>query len=260
MHVKDLLDITGRIAVVTGGAGRYGRSIVDGLLEAGSRVIIASRNLDSLNKTKKEFNRKGYDSVFCYRYDQGDLQSVDALVRDVYRDHKRIDVLINNAVYMPMRSMDDDIARFGESMQANATGLFYLIRETANRMVKRNIGSIINISSIHGVVGVDMNIYEGTTKSGPMPDYYFHKAGIINLTRTLASYYGKEGVRVNCISPGGKFNHQESPFLKNYTDRTFLGRMADHDDIKGIIVFLASNASKYITGEKIMVDGGYVQK
>ncbi|MFH1008314.1 MAG: SDR family oxidoreductase, partial [Candidatus Latescibacterota bacterium] len=174
-------------------------------------------------------------------------------------------ILVNNSVVHTMKGFDGDIAGWEASLQVNATGAFYLTRAVGNRMAAAGKGSIISIASIYGVVGPDKTHYEGTDMDvdGGGGDYYQHKAGLINLTRHFAARYGANGVRVNCISPGGRFfkeQPQPAVFVERYNKRTFLGRMADEDDIKGVIVFLASDASKYVTGENIMVDGGYVQK
>ena len=123
-------------------------------------------------------------------------------------------------------------------------------------MVKAGRGSIINIASIYGVVANDPNLYVGTDMKQP-PTYNFVKAGMINFTRYLACYYGKQGVRANCISPGGYFNNQPAPFVESYTSRVPVGRMLDNEDVKGAAVFLASDASSYITGANLMVDGGW---
>ena len=260
MKVTELLNIKERTAIVTGGAGLYGKDIATGLLEAGCRVILASRNLEKLEETKEEFGKQGYGDVACYRFDQGDVGSIEHFVKRVYEDYGEIDILVNNSVARPMKNFNDDISNWEASMKVNATGFFYLTRAIGNRMAERGSGSIINIASIQGVVGVDLTLYEGTEMDGAIPDYFFHKGGVINLTRFLAAYYGKHGVRVNSVAPGGKFNDQNPIFVERYNDRTFLGRMADDDDIKGVIVLLASDAAKYITGENIMLDAGYVQK
>ncbi|MFH1009192.1 MAG: SDR family oxidoreductase [Candidatus Latescibacterota bacterium] len=260
MKVTELLNIAGKTAIVTGGAGLYGKDIATGLLEAGCRVILASRNLAALEETKEQFGKQGYPDVTCYGFDQGEVASIDDFVERVYTDYGDIDILVNNAVARPMKNFNADIKSWETSMKVNATGFFYLTRAIGNRMAERGEGSIINIASIQGVVGVDLTLYEGTEMDGAIPDYFFHKGGVINLTRFLASYYGKYGVRVNSVAPGGKFADQNLIFLERYNARTFLGRMADDDDIKGVIVLLASQAAKYITGENIMLDAGYVQK
>jgi NAD(P)-dependent dehydrogenase (short-subunit alcohol dehydrogenase family) len=143
-------------------------------------------------------------------------------------------------------------------MEVNATGMMDILRELAD-LISRNEdgGSIINISSMMGMFGPDYSNYEGTDmpKSLP-PDYFFHNAGLINLTRFMAQHYAGKNIRVNCISPGGLFNNQPERFLENYTKKVPLRRMANNDDIKGLIVLLASQAGAYINGENILMDGG----
>lgn len=173
------------------------------------------------------------------------------------------DVLINNAVLRPMKSGyegKDAGATFAESMQVNATGLFLITRAMGDLMAERRQGSIINIGSIQGMIGPDPTIYRGTEMNGWYPDYFFHKGGIVNFTRFIGSYYGAHGIRCNCISAGGFFSNQPEAFVRQYSERTFLGRMAGDADLRGIVVFLASDASSYLTGTNIPVDGGYTAK
>ena len=128
-------------------------------------------------------------------------------------------------------------------------------------MAKAGSGSIINVASIQGMVGPDASLYKDVGFSGYIPDYFFHKGGMINFTRFVASYYGPNNVRCNCICPGGfETEDMNREFVRRYSDRTFLGRMANDTDLMGIIVFLASDASLYITGTNIPVDGGYTAK
>jgi NAD(P)-dependent dehydrogenase (short-subunit alcohol dehydrogenase family) len=135
-------------------------------------------------------------------------------------------------------------------------GLFAMCKAFLPVMVERGRGSIINISSIYGVVANDPSLYEGTDMKQP-PDYTFVKAGMINFTRYLANYFGRQGVRANCICPGGYADDQPEPFVDQYTKRVPVGRMLENDDIKGAVVFLASDASEYVTGTSLMVDGGF---
>ena len=155
----------------------------------------------------------------------------------------------------------DEAATFAKSMEVNATGLFLITRAFGDAMAERGMGSIVNVGSIHGMIGPDSTIYEGTEMSGWYPDYFFHKGGMINFTRFIASYYGGNHVRCNCISPGG-FQTKAMParFVEQYSRRTFLGRLANATDLKGVIVFLASEASAYITAVNIPVEGGYTAK
>lgn len=259
MNVIDSFKLTGKVALITGGAGLFGRQIVIALAEAGARTIIASRGLDAIEAQAKELRSQGYD-VTAMQLDQEQRSSVQALHDQIVKEFGGLDILVNNAVARPMKGWDDPDG-FAKSMAVNATGIYHMTQIFGNHMAGRGKGSIINISSIQGNVGPDFSLYEGTPMEGKLPcDYFFHKAGMINLTRAAAAYYGPKGVRVNALSPGGFFNNQDPTFLKRYNQRTFLGRMANDEDLKGAIVFLASDAAAYITGVNIAVDAGYTAK
>lgn len=250
--------LSGKTALLTGAAGLYGQAILDGLAEAGARVLIASRDLTRLKEVAAERRERGWE-VKAYRYDQTSLRSIDKLVRDVAAEN--VDVLINNAATRPMKSFHDPVKAFADSMQANATGLFALTRGIGEGMLERKSGSIINIGSIQGMVGPDASLYEGLPFSGLIPDYFFHKGGMLNFTRFLAAQYGPHGIRCNLLSPGGVLSERmPAVFVKRYSARTMLGRPAHLEDIQGAVVFLASDASKYVTGANLPVDGGYTAK
>ena len=156
----------------------------------------------------------------------------------------------------------DNLSAWKESMATNATGFFAAIRTFGDVMAAQGSGSIVNIASQMGTIGMNPWLYEGTAMKAP-PDYFFHKGGMINLTRYLASHYGTQGVRVNVVSPGGIFNvskPQAPAFLERYGKMTMLGRMADPRELGGAVVFLLSDASTYITGANLPVDGGYTAK
>ena len=144
-------------------------------------------------------------------------------------------------------------------MRVNATGLFAISRAFGEVMQARRSGSMVNIGSIQGMVGANLFLYEGTG-IGTVPDYFFHKGGMLNLTRYLAALWGPSGVRVNCISPGGFYNNHDPVFVKRYSQMTMLGRMANDTDLGGAVVFLLSDAASYITGANLPVDGGYTAK
>jgi NAD(P)-dependent dehydrogenase (short-subunit alcohol dehydrogenase family) len=260
--ILEKFSLEGKVALVTGGAGLYGRCIVEGLAEAGAVVYIASRNVENCRKVADELREKGY-KTFGEKLDQTSTDSITRLKEKILAEQSKIDVLVNNAVSRPMKSAYEPIEDFEFSMKVNATGVVNITRIFAEEMKKKRAGTIINISSIYGVLGTDISLYEGTDMNGGGPDYYFHKAGIINLTRYYAALLGPYNIRVNCISPGGLFNEekpQDSRFIERYNKKTFLGRMANREDIKGLVVFLASDASPYITGENIMMDGGLSAK
>ena len=261
MNILDSFSLTGRVVLVTGGAGLYGRQIVEACAEAGAETWIASRNLDALESFAGEVRERGGTVISAY-LDQGDEASIEAL-RDTIRERSgRLDVLVNNAVARPMKGFDDDVAAFAESMRINATGLFAVTRVMGDYIAEiSRHGSIVNIGSIMGMVAPDPTNYEGTSMNAWYPDYFFHKGGMINFTRFIASYYGEKGVRCNCVSPGGLFQPtMPEAFIRNYSSRTLLGRLANDTDLKGAVVFLASDAACYITGVNIPVDGGYTAK
>lgn len=256
MHIKQLFDLTGRIAVISGGAGKYGRPITEAMAEAGAEVIIASRDEVKCRKVSEEFNTKGL-KVYTYKLDQSNEVSAKELLKYVEKNFGTPHILVNCAVYRPMtKRYEDDVLKWDESMAVNARGLFIMCRTFGDAMAKKGKGGIINISSIYGVVAPDNQIYEGLDM-GTEPDYPYNKGGMIAYTRYLASHYAKRGVRVNCISPGGMYANQPEPFLSRYCTKVLLGRMAEHDDIKGAVIFLASDASSYVTGMNLIVDGGF---
>ncbi len=261
MSILDKFSLQGKVALVTGGAGLYGRQIVAALAEAGAATYVAARNLEPLEQLAAEHRAQGTD-VRPMQFDQGDETSVLGLRDAIMKEQNRFDILVNNAVLRPMKKgYLDSAAAFAESMRVNATGLFVITRAFGDLMGEQGSGSIINIGSIQGMIGPDPTIYRGTNMSGWYPDYFFHKGAIINFTRFIASYYGARGVRCNCVSPGGfRTDAHPEPFVGQYSDRTFLGRLANSTDLMGVIVFLASDASLYITGTNLPVDGGYTAK
>jgi NAD(P)-dependent dehydrogenase (short-subunit alcohol dehydrogenase family) len=255
MSVLDTFKLDGKVALVTGGAGLYGRQIAEALAEAGAKTFMASRNVEKLEAQAQSFRDAGLD-VTAKHLDQSDEASITALRDELAQEAGGVDILVNNAVLRPMGDWSDPAENFAKSMEVNATGVFMMCRAFGDAMGERGGGSIINVGSIQGMVGPDYTLYEGLGWGCP-PDYFFHKAGMINLSRFVAAKLGAQGVRCNTISPGGFFNHQDSRFLERYEARTFFGRMANDSDLKGVIVFLASSASAYITGANIAVDGGY---
>lgn len=259
--VLDMFSLKGKIALISGGAGLYGRQIVSALAEAGAKTYVASRSLDALKELAKEHRAKGED-VEALHMDLASEASILGVRDEIVKRSGGLDILVNNAVARPMKkAYDDDASKFAESMQVNATGLFIITRAMGDLMAEREKGSIINVGSMQGMIGPDPTIYEGTNMTGFYPDYFFHKGGMINYTRFTASYYGSKGIRCNCISPGGfRTPNMPEAFVKNYSARTLLGRLANSTDLMGIIVFLASDASLYITGTNIPVDGGYTAK
>lgn len=260
MTVMQSFSLEGKVALVTGGAGLYGRQIALALAQAGAATNMTTRNAEQLQELEESFAKEGV-SVCAHVLDQESEQSILALRDRIVERHGRIDVLVNNAVARTMSSWDDPLDAFDRSMRINATGMFAVTRAFGDLMAERGSGSIINIGSIQGMVGADGSLYKDMGFHGFVPDYFFHKGGMVNFTRFAASYYGPKNVRCNCISPGGLASHRTpQPFVERYSERTLLGRMANDTDLMGSIVFLASDASAYVTGANLPVDGGYTAK
>ncbi len=248
--------LAGKVVLLTGAAGLYGRTLAGALASAGAKLIVASRNLDSCAQVAEEERSKGHD-VEAMSFDQGSEGSIVELRDRIQAEHGRLDGLVNNSVIRSMKREDAPVEDWELSMRVNATGVWLMHRYLGAMMVKQKGGSIVNVGSIQGTVGPDFSLYEGTEMGTPPPDYFFHKAGMNNLTRYYAALLGRSQVRVNCVIPGGFFNNQPERFVKNYERQTYLGRMATEDDLGGPVVFLLSNASAYMTGSLLYVDGGY---
>ena len=255
MNVNDLLTLKNKVILITGGEGLYGSSMTEALAQAGGIVITASPFVDNASKFAGELHKQGLTNVHARYVDQSDHASIISLKEQIVKDFGRLNVFINNAVARPMKKYRDPLEAFAESMRINATGMFDITREIADLIAENGGGTIVNIASMQGMFGADFKLYEGTDYDSP-PDYHFHKGGMIALTKYLARKLAPQKVRVNCISPGGLYTGQVEPFLSKYCNKVPLCRMANRDDIKGIVVFLASDASGYINGENILIDGG----
>ena len=263
MPILDKFSLKGKVALITAGAKEYGYGgcIVKALSEAGATTYFTSRKLENCGRLLDEQTEKGYD-VKAAELELLDRKTIEDLYRKIIDEQGKIDILVNNAVLRPIKGYDDPIEDFELSMLANATNVFFLTRLFAQNMIERKQGSIINISSYAGLVGPDISMYEGTNMNG-RADYYFHKGGMNQHTKYFASQLGRYNIRVNAICLGGLETGewlQPNKFKKRYVKRTFLNRLANDDDVKGIVVFLASDASLYVTGTLIPVDGGYVAK
>lgn len=261
MDVMQSFSLAGKVAVVTGGAGGYGLQIVSALAEAGAQTFIASRGIARLEEVAEVQRARGHD-VTALPLDLEDQTQIDVLHAEVMARTGRCDILVNNAVLrVPAATWGGGMEGYTRSLRINGASLFHITELFARDMIAHGDGSIINIGSMMGMVGVEPLNYRGTDMfATPSPIYFYEKGGMLQFTRWAASLLGPHGVRVNCISPGGLFADQPEPFVRQYSERTQLGRMANDTDLKGAIVFLASEASAYITGANIPVDGGYTAK
>jgi NAD(P)-dependent dehydrogenase (short-subunit alcohol dehydrogenase family) len=239
--------------------------MVTDVAAAGATVVTTSRELGAAEKIAEEEQEKGHD-VRAQQLDLGNHESILGFCETIMNNYDDLHGLVNNAVARPMEHLYADIEDWKESMECNATGTLEITRRVAKHLAETGAGSVINIGSIYGMVGPTPHLYEGTDmlpeyEYGPAPDYYYHKSGLINMSKYFASLFGEEGVRVNCVSPGGIYSEDlDERFIEKYNQQTALDRMATAEDLSGVIVFLLSDAGKYITGANIPVDGGFTAK
>lgn len=256
-HTSGEPALGGRVAIVTGAAGLYGRHIAEALAVAGAHVVCASRDASACDDLAASLRSRGL-SAQPAALDLSSEHSITSLAATVHEQHGRIDVLVNNAVArggldMPRTTAD----QWDATSAVNSRGLFLITREVGERMANAGSGSIVNIGSIYGMVGPDFTIYGETGMTSPA-FYAYDKGGMIGFTRYAAAFFGPRGVRVNCLSPGGLQTDDHNPeFVANYSAKVPLRRMAGPDDIKGPVVFLASDGSAYVTGANLPVDGGW---
>ena len=257
-----MFSLKGKVALVTGAHGLYGRQITEAVAGAGAAVYIASRDTAKLASFAEELARAGTPAQVL-PLDLSDESSIQQAIRTIEMQSGRLDILVNNAVTRNATvGWDQSMDAYDASLRVNASGLFYITNAAAALMKKHNQGSIINIGSMMGMVGVENANYDNTDMAKDLsPIYFYEKGGMINFTRHAASILGPWNIRVNCVSPGGfQTESHPEPFVKQYSARTQLGRMANADDLKGVVILLASEASAYITGVNIPVDGGYTAK
>ena len=251
-----------KIAIVTGGKGYFGKPISEALAEAGALVIIASRNIEKCRELANELNSSGYKAD-AFSLDLSQENSIIEFVNNVLRKYQKIDILVNNAVSRDgFKNLDDVSKEELESAQnINATGMMLITKTVVAQMKKQQSGNIISIGSIQGLGGPNFPVYGNTGMTSPV-NYTYDKWGIVGFTKWVANFYAPFNIRANCISPGGfgpglveKKGIDE--FVDNYKRLTPLGRFAEAEDVKGAIIFLASEASSYITGHNLPIDGGW---
>jgi NAD(P)-dependent dehydrogenase (short-subunit alcohol dehydrogenase family) len=263
----ELFSLKGKIAIVTGACGLLGKQHCIALMEAGANVVVADVDKEAAISFADSLGKK-HIGVYL------DVTSPRSLVdaRDtVLEEYDQIDILVNNAAINDMfenpalaaeQSMFENypLEMWQKSLDVNVTGVFLCSQILGTPMAKQGHGSIINIASTYGIVGPDQSIYrdeKGNQTFYKSASYPATKGAVVNFTRFLASYWGNRGVRVNTLSPGGVENNQKEWFKQNYNSKTPLGRMAEPTDYKGALIFLASDASAYMTGANLVVDGGW---
>jgi 2-deoxy-D-gluconate 3-dehydrogenase len=272
MAIQKKFDLTGRVAVVTGGVGLLGAEFCRTLAEAGAAVVVVDLNASASQAVADSLTKSGFKTL-AVPTDITHPEAVKALVEKTLSTFGRLDILVNSAALDP--KFDPDAVSKGitpgafedypldmwnSALNVNLTGIFLMTQACVKPMIAQGKkGSIINICSTYGLNGPDQRIYIKDGKRVAFKPVYYTvtKAGVMGFTKYLAAYYADTEIRVNALTPGGVFNNHEDYFVKNYSAKTILGRMAHKDEMNGALLFLASDASSYMTGNNVVVDGGW---
>lgn len=271
--IRRLFSLENKVAIVTGAAGYFGREFVESLLSAGAKVILYDKVPDMLDFSQNLKKAYGDEKVKCYQVDFYDHDEYARCLKHACDTNESIDVLVNNAFeFSKDTGFNDPSGKLDaiskeQWMRSLDSGVYWHVLATqiaGSKMKSQGSGSIINICSMYALVSPDPALYEGTTAFNP-PSYGAAKAALLAFTRYVASFYGEYGIRCNAIVPGAfpnvsgtSYNSvQDAEFLQRLVNRTALKRVGILDDLKGVLIFLASDASQYITGQAIVVDGGW---
>ncbi|RKY48802.1 MAG: flagellin modification protein A [Candidatus Neomarinimicrobiota bacterium] len=257
-----MFSLKDKTIIITGGAGLLGSTFSKVCAEYGTNVVIVDIDEERANELAEQIKKEtGNNNIIFQKYDITIIEDIQELINATLNKFERIDALVNNAYprnkNYGRRLEDVSFEDFCENVNMHLGGYFLITKEISKVMMKQNYGNIINMASIYGFSAPRFEIYEGANMTMPV-EYAAIKGGILNLTKYLASYLGRYNIRVNAISPGGVFNDKPESFVKKYSEKVVLGkRMANTDDLIGVLLFLLSDASKYITGQNIVVDGGF---
>jgi len=276
-QILEKFSLQGQAAVVTGGAGLLGQEFCRTLAQAGAGVVVADLNADLAAQTAEEINREG-GRALGVGVDVTSPESTRAMVAACVQAYGRLDVLVCSAALDPKVEPapaggqegttvrgggtfeDYPLDQWKAALDVNLTGLFLSAQAASRPMLAQDSGSMIFICSTYGLAGPDQRIYRkpGQEVQSYKPVYYsVTKAGVLGLVRYLATYYAGKKIRANALTPGGVYHNHDETFTQNYAYRTVLGRMAEKDEMNGALLFLASEASSYMTGSNVVVDGGW---
>ena len=271
-EILEKFDMTGQVAIVTGGTGLLGKEFCRTLAEAGAAVVVADINEVGAEAAAETLVKDGYQALGV-RTDVTTPESVQALVDKTLITYGRLDVLVNSAALdpkfdpqalaarsTPLGSFEDyPVDAWRQALDVNLTGMFLCCQAAVRPMLVQGKGVLINICSTYGLVGPDQRLYQRDGKQTSYKPVYYSvtKAGVLGLTRYLATYYAGKNIRANALTPGGVFNGHDEVFLQAYSARAVMGRMANKDEMNGALLFLASDASSYMTGANLVVDGGW---
>ena len=261
--LKQLMDMQGRRVLITGATGYLGRMMAETLAEMGADILLVDLPNSNFVKLENSLQSKWHVNVSSTECDLESENDRIALIEQVKDDGKELNCLINNAAFVGSSGLQGWVCPFEEqtldtwrrAIEGNLTAVFHLSQAFSPLLSKAKGGNIINITSIYGELGPDWRLYQGTEMGNPAA-YGASKGGLVQYTRWLATTIAPY-VRVNAISPGGVFRNQPDEFVKRYTEKTPLARMATEDDFRGAVAYLASDLSRYVTGQIIRVDGGW---
>lgn len=261
--VKELMDLTGRKALVTGGAGHIGTAISEALVELGAKVAIMDNEESACVESADVLSRLRPGAAISLPCDIADEALLRSTLQRGVASLEGLDIIIHCAAFVGTTKMpgwavpfeEQTVQAWDAALRVNLTSAFTMVQETRRALAASGHGSIIFFASIYGVSGPDMRLYEGTDMANPA-GYAASKGGLIQLTRYFATLLAPR-IRVNAISPGGVWRNQPEVFHQRYISRTPLGRMATEEDLKGAVVYLASDLSAYVTGHNLIVDGGW---
>ncbi len=272
MTIQQKFNLTGRVAIVTGGVGLLGAEFCRTLAEAGAAVVVVDLNASASQAVTDSLTKSGYKAL-AVPTDITQPDSVNSLLEKTLSTFGRLDILVNSAALDPKFDPeavnkgitpgafeDYPLDLWNSALNVNLTGTFLMTQACVKPMIEQGKkGSIINICSTYGLNGPDQRIYIKDGKRVAFKPVYYTvtKAGVMGFTKYLAAYYAGTDIRVNALTPGGVFNNHEEYFVKNYSAKTIIGRMAHKDEMNGALLFLASDASSYMTGNNVVVDGGW---
>ena len=259
MNYLDKFSLKGKTTFITGGAGFLGTEVSKALAQAGARVIILDIDQKKGEELAEQIKKEGGEVEFI-QFNIIELEDLDLIIDGFYKKYGKIDIWVNTA-YPKTEDWGNKVEElklesFRKNVEMHLNSYSWISRKVCMIMKEQNVGSLINFASIYGVVGNNFSVYEGTQMNSAMA-YSAIKGGIVNLDRYLASYFGEFNVRVNTVCPGGIFDNQNEIFVKNYSKNTPLKRLGNPDEVASVVLFLASDASTYVTGTTLMVDGGW---
>ncbi len=271
MSIHEKFDLSGRAAIVTGGAGLLGAEFCRTLAEAGASVIVADLNAQAAENVARGLEQAGLRAA-GFGLDVTRPESCRQAVDLALSRFGRLDILVNSAALDPKFDPeaaakgiapgafeDYPLEQWNAALNVNLTGMFLMTQAAVRPMLSQGKGSVVNICSTYGLNGPDQRIYIKDGKRVAFKPVYYTvtKAGVLGFTKYLAAYYAGTEIRVNALTPGGVFNNHEEYFVRNYSAKTIMGRMAHKDEMNGALLFLASDASSYMTGSNVVVDGGW---